>query len=97
MAREQPRAVTLGHAGVGTGMHLAGSLLQNRTGIRFNEVPYKGGTLAPTAASTGEIVAVIDNLASMDPLLQGWVGRPWRGRRTCRRRWWSCWRGKSPR
>jgi tripartite-type tricarboxylate transporter receptor subunit TctC len=71
MAREQPRAVTLGHAGVGTGMHLAGSLLQNRTGIRFNEVPYKGGTLAPTAASTGEIVAVIDNLASMDPLLQG--------------------------
>jgi tripartite-type tricarboxylate transporter receptor subunit TctC len=71
LAREQPRAVTLGHAGVGTGMHLAGSLLQNRTGIRFNEVPYKGGTLAPTAASTGEIVAVIDNLASMDPLLQG--------------------------
>lgn len=71
MAREQPRAVTLGHAGVGTGMHLAGALLQNRTGIRFTEVPYKGGTLAPTAASIGEIVAVIDNLASMDPLLQG--------------------------
>jgi tripartite-type tricarboxylate transporter receptor subunit TctC len=71
MAKEQPRAVTLGHAGIGTGMHLAGSLLQNRTGIRFIEVPYKGGTLAPTAASTGEIVAVIDNLASMDPLLQG--------------------------
>lgn len=68
-AREQPRVVTLGHAGVGTGMHLAGSLLQNRTGIRFNEIPYKGGNAAPTAASTGEIVAVIDNLASMEPLL----------------------------
>ena len=71
MAREQPRSVTLGHAGIGTGMHLAGSLLQNRTGIRFNEIPYKGGNLAPTAASTGEIVAVIDNLAGMEPLLQG--------------------------
>jgi tripartite-type tricarboxylate transporter receptor subunit TctC len=70
-ARQQPRAVTLGHAGVGTGMHLAGSLLQNRTGVRFNEVPYKGGNLAPIAASTGEIVAVIDNLAGMEPLLQG--------------------------
>ena len=71
MARERPKTVTLGHAGVGTGMHLAGSLLQNRTGIRFIEVPYKGGNLAPMAASSGEIVAVIDNLASMDPLLQG--------------------------
>jgi tripartite-type tricarboxylate transporter receptor subunit TctC len=69
-AREQPRAVTLGHAGVGTGMHLAGSLLQNRTGIRFNEIPYKGGNLAPMAASTGEIAAVIDNLAGMEPLLE---------------------------
>jgi len=69
-AREQPKVVTLGHAGVGTGMHLAGSLLQNRTGIRFNEIPYKGGNAAPTAVATGEIVAVIDNLASMEPLLQ---------------------------
>lgn len=69
-AREQPKNITLGHAGVGTGMHLAGSLLQNRTGVRFNEIPYKGGNAAPTAASTGEIVAVIDNLASMEPLLQ---------------------------
>jgi tripartite-type tricarboxylate transporter receptor subunit TctC len=71
MAKEKPKTVTLGHAGVGTGMHLAGSLLQNRTGVRFIEVPYKGGNLAPMAASSGEIVAVIDNLASMDPLLQG--------------------------
>lgn len=71
MAKDQPKTVTLGHAGVGTGMHLAGSLLQNRTGVRFVDVPYKGGNLAPMAVSSGEIVAVIDNLASMDPLLQG--------------------------
>jgi tripartite-type tricarboxylate transporter receptor subunit TctC len=70
MAREEPRKVSLGHAGVGTGMHLAGSLLQNRTGVRFNEIPYKGGYLAPVAASTGEVTAVIDNLAGMEPLLQ---------------------------
>jgi tripartite-type tricarboxylate transporter receptor subunit TctC len=69
-AREKPKAISLGHAGIGTGMHLAGSLLQNRTGIRFNEIPYKGGNLAPTAASTGEIAAVIDNLAGMEPLIQ---------------------------
>jgi tripartite-type tricarboxylate transporter receptor subunit TctC len=69
-AKDQPRAVSLGHAGIGTGMHLAGSLLQNRTGARFNEIPYKGGNLAPTAASTGEINAVIDNLAGMEPLIQ---------------------------
>ena len=69
-ARDKPKQVTLGHAGIGTGMHLAGSLLQNRTGIRFNEIPYKGGNLAPTAASTGEVAAVIDILAGMEPLIQ---------------------------
>ncbi len=71
MARDKPGAVALGHAGVGTGMHLAGALLQNREGVRFIDVPYKGGNLAPTAAASGEIAAVMDNLASMDPLIQG--------------------------
>ncbi|TFZ04999.1 Bug family tripartite tricarboxylate transporter substrate binding protein [Ramlibacter rhizophilus] len=70
MAREKPQSVTMGHAGVGTGMHLAGALLQNRTGVRFTEVPYKGGNLAPMAAAAGEIAAVYDNLAGMDPLIQ---------------------------
>jgi tripartite-type tricarboxylate transporter receptor subunit TctC len=70
-AREKPGSVSLGHAGVGTGMHLTGALLQQRAQVQFNEIPYRGGVLAPTAASTGEVGAVVDTLASMGALLQG--------------------------
>jgi tripartite-type tricarboxylate transporter receptor subunit TctC len=56
---------------VGTGMHLATALLQNREKIKFIEVPYKGGNLAPMAVAGGEIAAVMDNLASMEPLIIG--------------------------
>jgi tripartite-type tricarboxylate transporter receptor subunit TctC len=69
-ARASAGKVSLGHAGLGTGMHLAGALMQQKTRIRFNEIPYRGGSLAPTAAAAGEIDAVIDNLASMDALTQ---------------------------
>ena len=44
--------------------------MQQKTRIRFNEIPYRVGSLAPTAAAAGEIDAVIDNLASMDALTQ---------------------------
>lgn len=75
-AREQPGKVELAHAGVGTGMHLAGVLLQSRTGARFTEVPYKGGTAAPLAAAQGEVAAVFDTPAGMDALVRGGKLRP---------------------
>jgi tripartite-type tricarboxylate transporter receptor subunit TctC len=71
LARDKPGTVSVGHAGVGTGMHLATALLQNRENIKFIEVPYKGGNLAPMAVAGGEIAAVMDNLASMEPLIIG--------------------------
>ena len=70
-AKDKPGTVTMGNAGVGTGMHLAAVLLQSREHIKFIDVAYKGGSLAPTAAASGEIAAVLDNLAGMDPLIQG--------------------------
>lgn len=70
-AKDKPGRVSLGHAGIGTGMHFAAAWLQQRIGVQFNEIPYKGGVLAPTAAANGEIDAVIDNMASMNALVQG--------------------------
>jgi len=70
-ARDKPGRVSLGHAGIGTGMHFAAAWLQQRIGVQFNEIPYKGGVLAPTAAANGEVDAVIDNMASMNALVQG--------------------------
>lgn len=70
-AKENSGKNSLGNAGIGTGMHLASVLLQQKTKINFNDIPYRGGSLAPIAAAAGEIDAVIDNLAGMDALLQG--------------------------
>ena len=76
LAKEKQGGATLAHAGVGTGMHMSGVLLQTRTAARFNEVPYKGGTAAPLAAVQGEVTAVFDTPAGMEALIQGGKLRP---------------------
>jgi tripartite-type tricarboxylate transporter receptor subunit TctC len=75
-AHEKQGAVTLAHAGVGTGMHLATVLLQSRTGTQFNLIPYKGGNLAPMAAAQGETEAVFDTPAGMASLISAGKLRP---------------------
>lgn len=65
VAKDQQGRVTLAHAGVGTGMHLATVLLQSRAGVQFNLIPYKGGNLAPLAAVQGETQVVFDTPAGM--------------------------------
>jgi tripartite-type tricarboxylate transporter receptor subunit TctC len=76
LAKDKQSGTTLAHAGVGTGMHMSGVLLQARTATRFNEVPYKGGTAAPLAAVQGEVAAVFDTPAGMEALIQSGRLRP---------------------
>jgi len=76
MARAEQGRMNLAHAGIGTGMHMTAVLLQSRTGIRFNEVPYKGGTAAPLAAVQGEVAVVFDTPAGMEALVQAGKLRP---------------------
>jgi tripartite-type tricarboxylate transporter receptor subunit TctC len=75
-ARTEQGKVTLAHAGVGTGMHLATVLLQSRTGTQFNLIPYKGGNLAPMAVAQGETEVVFDTPAGMASLIQAGRLRP---------------------
>ncbi|MBI2960351.1 MAG: tripartite tricarboxylate transporter substrate binding protein [Betaproteobacteria bacterium] len=75
-ARAKKGDVTLAHAGVGTGMHLATVLLQSRAGIQFNLIPYKGGNLAPMAVAQGETQVVFDTPAGMASLIKGGRLRP---------------------
>jgi len=76
MAKSEPGRLNLAHAGVGTGMHMTAVLVQSRTGVRFNEIPYKGGTAAPLAAATGEVAVVFDTPAGMEALVQAGKLRP---------------------
>src|SRR5690606_7949699 len=64
LAKEKPGALTYGSAGVGTGMHLAGEMLNRRAGIQLRHVPYKGSAPAVTDVLAGHINAVISSLAA---------------------------------
>jgi tripartite-type tricarboxylate transporter receptor subunit TctC len=75
-AKAKQGQVSLAHAGVGTGMHLATVLLQSRTGTQFNLIPYKGGNLAPMAVAQGETEVVFDTPAGMAALLANGKLRP---------------------
>jgi len=76
MAKAKQGEVTLAHAGIGTGMHLATVLLQSRTDTQFNLIPYKGGNLAPMAVAQGETQVVFDTPAGMAALIQNGRLRP---------------------
>ena len=76
MARAESGRMTLAHAGVGTGMHLSTVLLQARSGVQFNLIPYKGGNLAPVSVVQGETQVVFDTPAGMGSLVSSGKLRP---------------------
>jgi tripartite-type tricarboxylate transporter receptor subunit TctC len=66
MAQAEPGRINYGTGGVGTGMHLASLLFQNRAGIRMNHVPYKGGNAAPVALLAGEIPLIFNTPSGVE-------------------------------
>ena len=59
-AREAPETVSMGTTGIGSGSHLGGILLAHMTGVKFNDVRYKGGAPALTDLMGGHIDFVVD-------------------------------------
>ena len=59
-AKAAPGTVKIGHSGVGTTQHLTGELLGLRTGVKFLQVPYRGGSAASTALLGGQVDLLID-------------------------------------
>ena len=58
-AREKPGALSYGSAGVGSIQHMTGELLASMAGVKFLHVPYRGESLAVTAALGKETDFVI--------------------------------------
>ena len=54
-AKTRPDGVEFGSSGQGTTTHLAGELLAQRTGMKMQHVPYKGGGQAVTDTVAGQI------------------------------------------
>jgi tripartite-type tricarboxylate transporter receptor subunit TctC len=57
-ARAKPEAIQLGNAGIGSIWHLAAAALEDKTGAKFNHIPFNGGNPAVLALLGGHIDAV---------------------------------------
>jgi tripartite-type tricarboxylate transporter receptor subunit TctC len=54
-ARARPGELTYGSSGVGSSLHLSGVILEQRTGVRLQHVPYRGAPTAVLAVVNGEV------------------------------------------
>lgn len=57
-ARKNPGTIRIGNAGNGSIWHLAAAALEDKTGTKFNHIPYQGGNPAVLALLGGHIDAV---------------------------------------
>jgi len=54
-ARAKPGELTYGSSGVGSSLHMSGVILEQRTGIKLQHVPYRGAPAAVLATMNGEV------------------------------------------
>jgi tripartite-type tricarboxylate transporter receptor subunit TctC len=54
-ARAKPGEITYGSSGVGSSLHMSGVILEQRTGVRLQHVPYRGAPAAVLAVVNGEV------------------------------------------
>jgi tripartite-type tricarboxylate transporter receptor subunit TctC len=69
LAKSEPGKLNFGTTGLGTSTHLGGSLLQQRAGIEFNEVQYKGAAPALNDLVGGHVQLALANTG----VVQGFV------------------------
>ena len=72
MAKEKPGEVTYAATGRGRLTHLTMELLQVRTGIKLQLVPYAGGPAqAMNDVMSGRVPLVLDGYAGLAPAIKG--------------------------
>jgi tripartite-type tricarboxylate transporter receptor subunit TctC len=64
LAKKEPSKLNYGSAGVGSSGHLAVALLEHVAGVKFTQVPYKGGGPSVIATIAGEVQLAIPVLAT---------------------------------
>jgi tripartite-type tricarboxylate transporter receptor subunit TctC len=67
LAKAKPGTLNYGSVGIGSQTHLAAELFQQRTGTRFNHIPYKGAAPAVTDLLSGQIDLVFFNAPALLP------------------------------
>ncbi|MGA0024638.1 MAG: Bug family tripartite tricarboxylate transporter substrate binding protein [Burkholderiales bacterium] len=64
LAKREPGKLNYGSAGVGSAGHLSVALLEHVAGVKFTQVPYKGGGPSVAATVSGEVQLAIPVMAS---------------------------------
>ena len=67
LAKSRPGKFHFASGGVGTGLHMAGELLNLAAGIRMTHVPYKGAGPGMTALMSGEVDTMFNGVSSALP------------------------------
>ncbi|MCC7483844.1 MAG: tripartite tricarboxylate transporter substrate binding protein [Burkholderiales bacterium] len=70
LARKDPGKLDYATGGVGTGMHLVSLLFQSRLSIKMLHVPYRGGSVTPTAVAAGEVPFMFGSPGEVTPLAE---------------------------
>jgi len=65
LARQKPNTIDIGSAGIGTINHVAIELLEDRTGIQINHVPYRGSAPAIQDLLAGHVGAIFNPVANL--------------------------------
>jgi tripartite-type tricarboxylate transporter receptor subunit TctC len=70
LARAKPGQVPVAHTGIGSFTHLMTEMFQARTGLKFNQVSYKGAGPAFIELASGDVHLYMATLASGAPTLR---------------------------
>src|SRR5689334_19467753 len=70
-AKAAPDGIDMASSGNGTLQHLSLELFRQRTGIKINHVPYRGGGLALTDVMSGQVKFFFSNGSSVVGLING--------------------------
>jgi tripartite-type tricarboxylate transporter receptor subunit TctC len=70
LAKARPGELNYGSAGIGSGSHLTGELLNSLAKIHLVHVPYKGSGQSLTALLTGEVAIVFTGVLSASPFVK---------------------------
>lgn len=71
LARERPRALSYGSAGSGSSTHMVTELFRLAAGVEVLHVPYRGSAPALNDTVAGNVQAMLDQLPSALPMIQG--------------------------
>lgn len=75
-AKSRPQGLDYGSAGAGSPHHLAMELLKVKTGVPLVHVPYRGAAPALTDVASGQVPAMMVDLAAGAGFIQGGKVRP---------------------